>query len=405
MKKKLLLSLLLCLGLVVGGCSNGLVVGSVNGHRIYESDIKELMEYYFQMYGVTDPSDETYADFSAQVVELSLEMAVKNQIVKLKAEELGLSSLSDEEKAEVEKTVDDNIQSWKDAYYEDAKSANPDGTEEDWQKTAQETLDTEMKEADLTRDLLIQRQTDYVIEKKVYDSVTADVSVTDEEIQTEYDTRVAEMKENYTETPANYEQDTMYGSTIYYNPAGFRKIKHILISFESDDATEITTLQNSGDTEGAEKAKQTALSHIQEKAQGILNQLKKDGSNFDEIMKNNTDDTGSGLYYVGNLGDDTSYEASFTKAALALKKPGEISGLVASSYGYHILYYVEDVKEGAVPLADVKEYTKEQLLSTKKQNVYADQLEQWKSEYTVETYADRVDLTKYKTTDSTSLSQ
>ena len=136
-----------------------------------------------------------------------------------------------------------------------------------------------------------------------------------------------------------------------------------------------------------------------------MDQLKKDGSNFDEIMKNNTDDTGSGLYYVGNLGDNTSYEASFTKAALAMKKPGEISGLVASSYGYHILYYVEDVKECAMPLTDVKEYTKEQLLSTKKQNVYADQLEQWKNEYTVKTYADRVDLTKYKTTDSTSLSQ
>ncbi len=397
MKKKILLPMLLCAGLLLSGCSKGMVVATVNGTRIYESSIKDTITGYLQYYGVYDPTDETYQEFTSQVVDLSLEIAVQNEIIKQKAHEYGLDVLSEDEIAEIETSVDESIQSIKDQYYESAKSADPDGTEESWQQTAQENLEQYMEQAGITRESEIENQKIQAQSLKLYNRVTEGVTVTEEEVRDEYDTRVAEMKETYEETPSSFEQDMMYGSTIYYRPAGFREIKHILISFTDEDSETISELENAGDTEGAEQARQTALANIQEEAQSVLDSLKKDGSNFDEVMEANTDDSSTEPYAVGNLGDDTSYVAEFTEAAFALKKPGDISGLVATDYGYHILYYVGDIQEGAVPYEEVKEYTEEQLLSSKKQQVYQDQLTTWESEMDVQIYADRVNLSNYKT--------
>ena len=60
MKKKLLLSLLLCTGLLLTGCSKGMVIATVNGTRVYESSVRDLITAYFQYYGVSDPTSSTY---------------------------------------------------------------------------------------------------------------------------------------------------------------------------------------------------------------------------------------------------------------------------------------------------------------------------------------------------------
>ncbi len=396
MKKKLLLSLLLCTGLLLTGCSKGMVIATVNGTRVYESSVRDLITAYFQYYGVSDPTSSTYQEFADQVVDLAVETAVQNEIVAQKVKEYGLDVLSEDEKAEIESNVDQSIQSLKDQYYEIAKQADPDGTEESWQQTAQDNVDNYFKDNDVSRESLIEDWTASKQATKLYERVTENITVTEEEVQDEYDTRVAEMKETYAESPNSFEQDMMNGATIYYRPAGFREIKQILIAFNEEDSETIATLQNQGDTQGAEEAKKAALANIQEKAQGVLDSLKKDGSNFDEVMKENTDDTTTEPYAVGNLGEDTSYMEAFTQAAFALQKPGDISGLVATDYGYHILCYAGDIQEGAVPFEEVKAYTEEQLLSSKKQEAYQQQLEAWQAEMDVEIYADRIDLTKYK---------
>lgn len=405
MKKKIWLPLLLCLALLVTGCSKGMVVGTVNGQRIYESEVKQMLLEYFETNGVSDPSSSSSEAFSREIVEQAISIVINEKIVDMKAKEMGLDVLSEDEKAKIEKTVDDYRASFKQylhsSYLAKAKSEAPDGNDESWEAAAQAAMDEALASIGYDRDTLIKQNTLVVIEQKLIDRLTESLTVTDQEIQDEYDARVAEMKEEYAETPSSYEQDRLNGATVYYNPAGFREIKHILIKFTDEDAETITALQNSGDTAGAEAAKQTALANIRDKAQSVLDSLKKDGSNFDEVMKQSTEDSSTDAYIVGNLGEDTSFDKSFTEAAFALKKPGSISGLTASSFGYHILYYAGDVAEGAVPLQEVRDYTSEQLLSSKKNQAYADQLEAWQNEMNVETFPDRVDLTKYKTSTAT----
>ncbi len=55
-------------------------------------------------------------------------------------------------KAEIESNVDQSIQSLKDQYYEIAKQADPDGTEESWQQTAQDNVDNYFKDNDVSRE-------------------------------------------------------------------------------------------------------------------------------------------------------------------------------------------------------------------------------------------------------------
>ena len=239
MKKKLLLSLLLCTGLLLTGCSKGMVIATVNGTRVYESSVRDLITAYFQYYSVSDPTSSTYQEFADQVVDLAVETAVQNEIVAQKVKEYGLDVLSEDEKAEIESKVDQSIQALKDQYYEIAKQADPDGTEEAWQQTAQDNVDNYFKDNDVSRESLIEDWTASKQATKLYERVTENITVTEEEVHDEYDTRVAEMKETYAESPNSFEQDMMNGATIYYRPAGFREIKQILIAFNEEDSETI----------------------------------------------------------------------------------------------------------------------------------------------------------------------
>lgn len=77
----------------------------------------------------------------------------------------------------------------KDQYYEIAKQADPDGTEEAWQQTAQDNVDNYFKDNDVSRESLIEDWTASKQATKLYERVTENITVTEEEVHDEYDTR------------------------------------------------------------------------------------------------------------------------------------------------------------------------------------------------------------------------
>lgn len=90
-------------------------------------------------------------------------------------------------------------------------------------------------------------------------------------------------------------------------------------------------------------------------AQTILDQLKA-GANFEELAKAKSEDPGS-----AQQGGDLAFFAkgrmvpSFEQAAFALQKPGELSGLVESPFGFHIIRLEERKPAGPAPFEEVKE--------------------------------------------------
>lgn len=106
------------------------------------------------------------------------------------------------------------------------------------------------------------------------------------------------------------------------------------------------------------------------KAQDLLQQL-KDGADFAELAKEHSDDTFSGenggdLDFFGRGAMDPAFE----EATYALANVGDMSELVQSSFGYHIIKLTDIEAEKVRPLAEVKEDIKTQLQRDKARDVF-----------------------------------
>ncbi|WP_456295940.1 peptidylprolyl isomerase [Vibrio sp. AK197] len=189
------------------------------------------------------------------------------------------------------------------------------------------------------------------------DDYAAKVSPSDDEVQAYYDehqddyTRPEQMKIAYVELSADQLKDnvtvTDEDAKAYYNEhldkystAEQRKVSHILV--QGDD---------------------------EEKAQAILDQL-NNGADFTAVAKEQSEDVGS-AEQGGSLGwiEHDVMDPAFEEAAFSLENVGDVSGLVKSSFGYHIIK-LDDVKAPeSKPFDDVKsdivaELSEQQALDT-----------------------------------------
>lgn len=184
--------------------------------------------------------------------------------------------------------------------------------------------------------------TEDIIRSAYYEEMTKDVVVSDEEISADYE-----------ENKATYV--TKAGAKIYH------------IYFGTDDAAKL-------------------------KAEEALSKIKVAGEDFAEVAKTYGQDASAaegGLlgYYAY---DTTELYADFMAPVKALKE-GEISDVVQSTAGYHIIKVtdvkVEDVQQ---PLEDVKETISATLLQTKKEDKYNTDMETWKKDLNVKIYESRI---------------
>jgi peptidyl-prolyl cis-trans isomerase C len=114
--------------------------------------------------------------------------------------------------------------------------------------------------------------------------------------------------------------------------------------FERPDEVSVRHILISKDTEGAEA-----------KANKILADLKA-GADFAELAKSQSQDPGSAAK-GGELGylPKGRTVPEFEAAAFALKKAGDLSGVVKTQFGYHILRLEDRRSAGKAPFAEVRE--------------------------------------------------
>jgi peptidyl-prolyl cis-trans isomerase C len=117
---------------------------------------------------------------------------------------------------------------------------------------------------------------------------------------------------------------------------------------------------------------QMKASHIlvktEKEAKDILAQLKS-GANFEALAKKSSIDSSAAK--GGDLGwfGKGSMVPVFEKAALALKE-GQISGIVKSDFGFHIIKLTGKRAAGIRPFEEVKEQIKGAIMPTKQQEVF-----------------------------------
>ena len=134
------------------------------------------------------------------------------------------------------------------------------------------------------------------------------------------------------------------------------EVRHILLSSEPDSV---------------ERDK------VREKMADILVQVRKDPEMFDLLAKKYSEDTGSGS--KGGLLSQFSrgqMVAEFEKVAFELSESGQISEILSSKFGFHIIQLVKKYPAHIIPFKDVEvsiitklnnEYAEEEFLSWRKE--------------------------------------
>lgn len=117
---------------------------------------------------------------------------------------------------------------------------------------------------------------------------------------------------------------------------------------------------------------QIKASHIlvktEKEAKDILVQLKSGGKFEDLAQKTSIDSSSAKGGDLGWFGKGSMVPA-FEKAALALKE-GQISDVVKSDFGFHIIKLTGKRPAGILPFEDVKEQIKGAIMPTKQQEVF-----------------------------------
>lgn len=127
----------------------------------------------------------------------------------------------------------------------------------------------------------------------------------------------------------------------------------------------------------AEAASQADRDAAKAKAEKLLQQAKKDPARFAELAKANSEDPGSAAN-GGDLGffGRSMMVKSFEDATYALKQ-GEISGLVKSDFGYHIIKLVAIKPSQVQPYAAVRASINGKLRQQKAADLFAEQAEKF----------------------------
>lgn len=123
-----------------------------------------------------------------------------------------------------------------------------------------------------------------------------------------------------------------------------------------------------------------------EKAEALLKEI-KGGKDFAELAKKNStcpsSKQGGDLGFFGRGQMVPAFEA----AAFALK-PGQISDVVETQFGYHIIKVTDKKAASTVPFSDVKDKIKDYLKNLQRQKAVGEYIEQLKGKAKIEKLAD-----------------
>ena len=200
------------------------------------SYLAEMKSYYYSYYGYN--IDVTSAEAVAEAQENVINALIENDVVSKKIVEMGAGELTEEEK----QSVDSDYQMYADLI----KSYLFADTELEGEELDKAVEAAVAANFGVTKDSLEASAK----QSKLKEIVVKDVTVTEEEIQADFDSKVEAAKTSYTESLAAYGSAANSGSTVYYRPAGYRLVKAIQLKPSSDD-TAVATAMNTKASEQA----------------------------------------------------------------------------------------------------------------------------------------------------------
>ena len=410
------------------------VIAEIGGTRtVTYGELAEYYDYYLEMmsyYGGTAPeSDEEIEEMQ----DMLLGDLVNQAKLLYFAEELGMTELTADERAEVESAAHEELESYLDEF---RMTAEDEGAA-DVEARARELLDrdlldygTDMNSYEYEEYLTTLYAEDKYLEK-LEEHVRTDVTATEEDAAAYYDRLVADQTAEYANDPSLYGDDEEYflkygGTPAVVIPEGYARVKVIAILPEGElDAayTEKTAkmveyeneygkLALSGAEENTARLKDietlyaalkietaamygTYFATAREEADAAYAALEA-GTPFDEVLSLYGEDAdyvnypalkenGRPLYLLG----DKEGERALREAAKMLSA-GSYSGIIQTDSALYILYLVKEETGRTVPLADVHDAVLTAAALGKGDTAWEDQQTAWEADDSmVKTYPER----------------
>lgn len=332
--------------------------------------------YYLNKMGIKDDSAESVADTCKNYRQSIIESLILEKICELKAEEYGVTGITEEEEKWVKDSAD-KIISERISYYvanADYGSADPSAlSDEEKQKRGGEELDKALAQYGLTRDVYYEKQKRYILGFYVKDAVAEELGKT--EAEKAFEQYAALAKETYESNVSDYEQNNL---SQYYIPDGSRYVKHILLNFDDETSEAISELRLAGDDEGAEKLRSEKAEAFSEKVEEILGKLNA-GEDWDTVSNEYSYDKMGNLMYPNGyliIPNGTEYVEEFQEAAFVPEKVGEITQCV-TDYGIHIMMYIGEAK---ISESD-RQAVVDSIFSSQLQEEFVNKTNEWIKEY------------------------
>ncbi|MBP1563098.1 MAG: peptidylprolyl isomerase [Oscillospiraceae bacterium] len=299
--------------------------------------------YYLNLLEITDDTQDSVSDICKSYREEIIKTLILEKICTVKAEEYGISGLTEEEENQVKIAADSIINQRISFYaeYADYGSVDPSAlTEEEKKKRGGEELDKELAKYGFTRDDYYTKQRKYMLSYKLMQAVGEEIDRS--EAEKIFDDYAKVAKETYESSISDYEQS---GISQYYIPEGSRYIKHILISFSDDDVTALQTMRLTGDDEGADNLRAEKAEALDEKVNEVIGKLDA-GENWDAVSNAYSADASASASYPDGylvIPNGTMYMKEFQEAAFVPEKVGDRTTCV-TDYGVHIMIYASEAK-------------------------------------------------------------
>ncbi len=247
------------------------IVAEYDGGIIFRDAALDEYSYYEDMfyssYGI---NLEDYG-LDTQYKQYALQSLVEEAVIMMNASELGLDQLDEETQADLQAQAEET----QDSYISSVSSyfTSDDSTDEEVRESCIEYLDS----IGYTLDYILESLTESYIYEQVYNYITADVEVTEEDIQTTYDELVESQQESF-ESDSTYNSTRNDGDLIVWNPEGYRAVKQVLIMFDDDQSTtyddltstlsdledELATIQAAAEEETAEDTEEETTEDTEE---------------------------------------------------------------------------------------------------------------------------------------------
>lgn len=374
----------LVLALALCACS----IQNPNYTVLKVGDMKIGVNAYYNNYNYLAYTYQTYGLYNVSTPELLkvmqdqvFDMLVEKALPVLKAKQQGIT-LTAEEEQKVMADYDEQIKSIAQSYASEVDASITDEAAK---------LEAEMK---LFKDGLVKNGwnvneylkliendlRDTAMGQKYLDTLYADVNTTEEAAKAYFEEQLADKKAKYAEDPVQYYTDyTNYangGTAIppYTTAEDYRFCKHILIKFAA---------------EGEAKDVDGLVALVKEKIAA--------GEDFDALVEQFGEDPGmqseptkTNGYLVGPAVIDKYYDG-FALAALNLKNIGDVTPEpIETQSGYHFIKYESDVEVKDLSFEDVKADLIEEMNEDAKVELYRAKVQEWKEEFTVTKYYDRV---------------